>query len=122
MSVNYVTTVKDARLEAVRAALNAGGGGHIQLQTGAAAALVNVLLETVIAAPSGGVLTVIGTAKQGTATGAGAASQAVLQDGSSANVATGLTVGTAAADVILNDVNLVIGSQVTLNSGTITSP
>jgi hypothetical protein len=37
-------------------------------------------------------------------------------------VADGLTVGTSAADVLLNDVNLLVGSQVTINSGTITTP
>lgn len=121
MAVNYSTTVKNARMDAVRSALNANGGGKIQLQTAGSAALVNVNLETVIPAASNGVLTVISTAKTGTATAAGTATQAVLTDGASTTVASGLTVGTSGADVILNDTALVIGSEVTLNSGTITS-
>jgi hypothetical protein len=108
-------------MDAVRSALNANGGGKIQLQTAGSAALVNVNLETVIPAASNGVLTVISTAKTGTATAAGTATQAVLTDGASTTVASGLTVGTSGADVILNDTALVIGSEVTLNSGTITS-
>lgn len=121
MSVNYTITIKNGRLDVVRAALNAGGGGHIKMMTSADAALVNVPLETSIGAPSNGVLTVIATAKQGTATGAGAAAKASLQDASNTDVATGLTVGTSASDVNLNDVNLQVNSQVTLNSGTITA-
>jgi hypothetical protein len=88
--------------------------------TAGSVSLCTVNLETVIAGAANGVLTVIATAKQGTAVAAGAAALAKLTNGAAADVATGLTVGTAASDVILNDVNLVIGSQVTLNSGTIT--
>jgi hypothetical protein len=83
---------------------------------------VNVPLDTVIPATSTKILTVISAAKQGTATAAGTATQAVLQDFANTNVATGLTVGTSGADVNLNDTALIIGSQVTLNSGTITTP
>jgi hypothetical protein len=121
MAVNYSLTVKQARLEAVRSALNASGGGKVKLMTSADAALCTVPLETSIGAPVGGVLTVISTAKQGTATGAGAAAKASLQDGANVDVATGLTVGTSASDINLNDVNLQVNSQVTLNSGTITA-
>ena len=123
MAVNYTTTVKNARLEAVRAALNASGGGSIVITTSAPADLCEVPLETAIGPPNAGVLTIIATAKQGTATAAGTAALARLVDGAATSVATGLTVGTSAAfDVQLNDLAFVVGSQVTLNSGTITSP
>jgi hypothetical protein len=123
MAVNYTNAVKDARLEAVRTALNANGGGSIVITTSAPADLCEVPLETVIGAPVNGVLTIIATPKQGTATGAGTAALARLEDGAATAVATGLTVGTSASfDVQLNDLAFVVGSQVTLNSGTITSP
>ena len=83
--------------------------------------MCNVNLETVIGAPTAGVLTVIATAKTGTATGAGTATKAVLMDNASTVVADGLTVGTSGTDVILNDNVLAVSSQVTLNSGTITA-
>lgn len=108
-------------MDTVGAALNASGGGKIVLMTAGSVSLVTVNLETVIAAASGGILSVILTAKLGTAVAAGTAALAKLTNGAAVDQATGLTVGTAASDVILNDVVLIIGSQVTLNSGTITS-
>jgi hypothetical protein len=123
MAVNYTTAVANARLEAVRAALNAGGGGDIVLQTaGGAVDLCSVPLDASIGAPASKVLTVISAPKQGSATVQGAAAAAKLVDGSGTTVASGLTVGTSGSDVNLNDVNLLVGSQVTLNSGTITTP
>lgn len=121
MAVNYITTLKNSRMDTVGTALNASGGGKIVLMTAGSVSLVTVNLETVIAAASGGILSVILTAKLGTAVAAGTAALAKLTNGAAVDQATGLTVGTAASDVILNDVVLIIGSQVTLNSGTITS-
>ena len=122
--ITYSLAVAQARLEAVRSALNAGGGGSLRLNTAGAAPLVQVNLETSIGAPAARVLTVIATPKQGTATGAGAAANADLLDGSSTVVASGLTVGLtgSGSDIILNDVNIANGSLVTINSGTITHP
>lgn len=121
--VNYTTTVANSRLAQVQSALNASGGGKLVIGTAAmATTLVQVNLETVIGAPSARVLTVISTAKLGTATGAGTAAAAKLVDGAGTDVATGLTVGTSGTDVILNDLAIVVGSQVTINSGTITTP
>lgn len=123
MAVNYITSVKDARMDVVGAALNVSGGGLIQLQTAGTTPLVNINLDTVIGASVAGVLTCIGIDAPilGTATAAGTAALAVLKDGADVTIVTGLTVGLAAADVILNDLDLISGSQVTMNSGTITS-
>lgn len=122
MSVNYSTAVANSRLDVVKAALNAGGGGGVILKTSGAAALVEVPLETVIGAPVNKVLTIIATAKQGTATAAGTANNADLVDGSGTVVASGLTVGLSGTDIILNDLAIANGSLVTINSGTLTHP
>ena len=123
MAVNYVVAVKNDRLDAVAAAINTGGTGSLVLLTAGNAELVRVLVEATINPAAGGVLTVISTPKQGTATGAGTATLAKIVNGSDVDVATGLTVGTNAGnDVQLNDNVLIIGSQVTINSGTITTP
>jgi hypothetical protein len=122
MAVNYTDTVAAARLEAVRTALNANGGGALILMTAGSADLVSVDLDTVIGAPAARVLTVISAPSLGTAGAAGVATQARLVDGAGSTVASGLTVGTAASDVILNDTNIANGSLVTINSGTITTP
>ena len=118
MSVNYTTAIKNSRLEVVRTALQ---GGYVHMMTSADAPLVDVPFST-IAAPVNGVLTVIASPQAGTATAAGTAARASLRDAGDADVATGLTVGTSGADINLNDTALLVGSQVTLNSGTITSP
>jgi hypothetical protein len=68
------------------------------------------------------VLTIIATAKQGTATAAGNAALADLVDGGGLVVASGLTVGLSGADIILNDLAIANGSLVTINSGTLTHP
>jgi hypothetical protein len=122
MSVNYSTVVANARLDVVKTALNASGGGDVILKTSGAAALCTVPLETVIGAPVNKVLTIISTSKQGTANAAGTAALADLVDGAGTVVASGLTVGTSAADIILNDLAIANGSLVTINSGTITHP
>lgn len=122
MAVNYSQTVANARLDVVRSALNAGGGGKVILKTSGGTPLCSVNLETSIGAAVAKVLTVIATAKQGTATGAGTAALADLVDGSATVVASGLTVGTSAADILLNDLVIANGSLVTINSGTITHP
>jgi hypothetical protein len=122
MSVNYSTTVATARLEAVRTALNAGGTGQLVLMTAASATLVTIPLDTSVGAPVGKVLTVISAAKQGSAVAAGTAALGKLTNQAGTTVADGLTVGTGSADVVLNDVALQNGSQVTINSGTITTP
>jgi hypothetical protein len=122
MPVNYTTTVATSRLEAVRVALNAGTPpGFLTLMNGTTT-LVNVPLDNPVGAAVGKVLTVITTPKVGTAVAAGAANAAKLTNAAGTTVADGLTVGTSGSDVNLNDVNLIIGSQVTINSGTITTP
>jgi hypothetical protein len=123
MAVNYSTTVANARLVAVQGALNAGTPpGLLTLMTAGSVALCNVNLENPVPAPVGKVLTVISSAKQGTATGAGTATLAKLTNAAAVTIADGLTVGTGGTDVVLNDTALQIGSQVTINSGTITTP
>jgi hypothetical protein len=122
MAVNYSLAVANARLNQVGTALNVSGGGDLILMTAAAADLCSIPLETVIGAAVTRVLTVIATAKQGTAGAAGTATQARLVDGAGLSVATGLTVGLTGSDVNLNDNVIANGSIVTINSGTITHP
>ena len=120
--ITYSLAVAQARLEAVRTALNASGGGSLRINSSTAVPLVIVDLETVIGAPAARVLTVISAPKQGTGVAAGAANNADLLDGASTVVASGLTVGTSGTDIILNDLAIAVGSLVTINSGTITHP
>jgi hypothetical protein len=119
--VNYSVTVANNRLTQVATALNASGGGDLVIMQGTNE-LVRVALATVIGAPVNKVLTVITAPTQGTATAAGTANAAKLVDGSNTTVADGLTVGTSGSDVNLSDTSIQVGSLVTINSGTITTP
>jgi len=65
-------------------------------------------------------LTMLGTPKSANASGTGTAAAARIKDGGGVNIVTGLTVGTSAADIILNSTSITTGQQASLSSGTIT--
>jgi len=121
MALTYTNTVGNARLDAVRTALNTGGGGKLVIMTSALVTLVTINLEAVIGAAAGKVLTLISTAKNANAVAAGLAGSAKLTDNAGTTVCDGMTVATSGADVNLNDLNITNGALVTINSGTLTT-
>lgn len=124
MSVTYNTNLKNARLDAVTAAIDAGAGaGKLEIGTaGMAAVLVTIPLNDPSApAAAAGVLTLDNTpALSATAAAGGTAAAARIRDSNNVDIVTGLTVGTSAADIILNSVAISAGQTVTINSATIT--
>lgn len=127
MAVNYSTTAKNARLDAVTGVIDSGSGpGILQIGTaGMAVVLATITLSDPCAsAASGGVLTFSGFPKSDTSADAtGVAAAARIRDSNGNDVITGLTVGAAGsgADLILDTVNIDAGEIVTLNSATITA-
>jgi hypothetical protein len=89
---------------------------------GMAATLVTITLGDPSFAVAGtpAVATMQGVPKSGTATGAGTAAAARIKEGGGTAIVTGLTVGTSAADIILNSTTIAIGQTVTISAGTIT--
>ena len=125
MAIVYNNTLKDARLQAVIDAIDAGASpGKLVIGTSALSGATGVLATITLADPSatktGGVLTLSGTPLSVAASATGTAAKAELRDSDDNVVASGLTVATSAADIIVNTTAFESGVTVQVNSGTIT--
>lgn len=123
MAVVYHPAVKNARMTAVRDQIDAGAAAGI-LEIGTAG-MATVLAQITLNDPSGtvasGVLTLSGFPKSDTSANAsGTAAAARIRDSNNTDIITGLTVGTSAADIILDSVGITAGQTVTINSAAIT--
>ena len=120
MAVVYEVTLKNNRLDEVTAAC--GATAELEIGTaGMALILATIPLANPIApAASGGVLTLTMPQSDSSADNAGTAAEARITDGAAGNKVTGLTVGLAATDIILDSVDITAGQTVTINSATIT--
>lgn len=119
MAVNYVTTLKNTRLDAVTTA--AGATAVLEIyNTGSVTLLASIPLANPIApAAAGGVLTFTMPQSDTSANDTGTAAEAKITDGTS-DVVTGLTVGTSGTDIVLDSTSITAGQTVTINSATIT--
>ena len=123
MAINYSTALKNTRMTAVLTAIDAGAGaGKINIYN---AGYTNILVTVTLADPSAtiggvGVLTLSGMPKSGTGLFAGNAAVARILDSDNNIVADGLTVGLAATDIIIDNVNIAVGQNVNITAGTIT--
>lgn len=124
MAVTYTTAVKNARLDAVTAQIDAGAGaGVLQIgTTGMGTVLAEITLNDPSAsAASGGVLTFSGFPKSDTSANAtGTAAAARIRDSNGTDIITGLTVGTSGSDINLDSTSITSGQTVTITSATIT--
>lgn len=122
MAVNYTTAVKTARMAAVRAAVDAGPtAGKLEIGTaGMATVLATILLAKPCGTEANGVLTFTMPQSDASADATGVAAAARIRDANNVDVVTGLTVGTAGTDVVLDSVNISLTQTVTINSATIT--
>lgn len=123
MAIVYSNTVKNNRMTQVNTAL--GTAGKLVIGTSALSGATGVLATVPLANPAGtvagaGVLTLGGMPRSATATAAGTAAKAELRDASDVVVASGLTVGISASDIIIGTTTISVGLTVQLNSGTIT--
>lgn len=122
MSVSYIASLKSTRMQAVIAAIDANASpGFIEIGTaGMAQVLCTITFQKPSFSESGGVITMLGAPKSGTAVASGTAANARFKDGGGVNqVVTGLTVGTSGTDIVLNSTAVTNGQTVTLNSATI---
>ena len=120
MAVTYPAAVKNARLSAVVTAI--GTAGKIEIGTAGMASVLAVIdLGNPAGTVSGGILTFSGFPRSDTSADAsGTAAAARIRDSGNTDIVTGLTVGTSAADIILDSVAITAGQTVTLNSASIT--
>lgn len=122
MAVTYSTTLKNTRLAAVVTAL--GASGKLVLGTSALSGATGVLATIPLASTPGtvsaGVLTLSGLPLSASVSAAGTLAKAELRDGSDVVVATGITVGTSAADIIVGTTTVVTGNVAAITAATIT--
>lgn len=124
MAVIYSTATKSARMSAVVTQI--GSSGKIKFFTAADALLATFTLAATAGTVSGSVLTfsdangATAGILNATASGTGTAAKATITTSADVDVVTGLTVGTSAADFILDNTNIASGQSITINSATIT--
>lgn len=119
MAVNYTNAVKDARLGAVVTQI--GASGKLEIGTaGMASVLATFTLDATAGVASGGVLTLSGMPKNATASATGTAAAARIRTSGNTDIVTGLTVGTSATDIVIDNTSINSGQTVTLSSATIT--
>lgn len=123
MAVTYPTAVKNARMTAVRDAIDGGSGaGKLEIGTaGMSTVLATIALADPSGSISGGVLTLSGMPRSDTAADAtGTAAAARIRTSDNTDIITGLTVGTADADIILDSVSITAGQTVAITSAVFT--
>jgi len=121
MAIIYTTAVKNARLDAVIAAIGTTGVLEIGT-TEMGSVLATIPLANPAGTTSGAVLTFSGMPRSDTAadaTGTAAAARIRTATGGT-DIVTGLTVGTSATDIVLDSVNITTGQLVSITAATIT--
>jgi hypothetical protein len=127
MAVTYTTATKIARMDAVKAQIDAGtGAGKLEIGTaGMATVLATIALNDPCGTSSdtgGGVvkLTFSGMPRSDTSADAtGTAAAARIRDSNITDVISGLTVGTSGTDIILDSTSITAGQTVTISAATI---
>lgn len=114
----YAGATKTARLTAVRDQMDLGAAaGKLEIGTaGMAATCVTITLNDPSGTVSGDVLTLSGFPKTVAASGTCTAAEARIRDSDNTDVVTGLTVGTSASDIILDNTSINSGQNVTVNA------
>lgn len=135
MAVNYLAATKNNRLRmaflagavtpAAGESVDSGAGNGLLVigtsaLSGATGVLVSITLQKPSFSISAGVATLLGVPLSGTASATGTAALANLRDSAGNAIVTGLTVGTAATDIIVATTSITSGQTVTVTSGTVT--
>ena len=126
MAVTYNDAVKNARLDVVLAAIDAGSGaGDLQIATSSGFGNATDILVTFdFDDPAGTVgtdtLTFSNLPVSALADFTGTANLARIRDSDANVIIDGLTVGTSSTDVVLNTTSIESGQLVRIDSGTIT--
>lgn len=121
MAVTYSTAVKNARLSAVVTAI--GTTGVLEIGTsGMGTVLATLPLSNPAGTVASGVLTFSGFPKSDSSAAADgtAASARIRTSTGGVDLVTGLTVGTSGADILIDNVSIITGETITINSASIT--
>jgi len=121
MAVIYTNAVKVDRMDAVIAAI--GSAGKLEIGTTAMDTTLAVFTLSSPAAPGAtgaGVITFTMPKSDTSADDTGTAAAARIVTSADLDIITGLTVGVAAEDIVLDSVSITAGQTVTISSATIT--
>ncbi len=122
MAVNYRTSLKTTRMQAVVTDIDGGGGaGKLEICTAAyASVLATFTLNATSGTVSGDTLTFSGLTKTATAGAGGTAAVARVRNFANVDIITGLTVGTSGTDIIISpSTTITSGQTVEWTAGTI---
>lgn len=121
MSVIYETALKTTRQTAVKDAVDSGpAAGKLKIGTaGMATIIATITLNDPSGTVTNGNLTFSGFPKTVAASATGIAAAAIITDSNDNVKVSGLTVGTADSDLIVDNTNVNAGQNFTLNSGSI---
>lgn len=116
--MQYATSVKTARMTAVRDVIDAGSAaGKLEIGTaGMASVLVTITLDDPSGTVAGAVLTLAGFPKTVSATGTGEVAAARIRDSDDNDIITGLTVGISGTDLVIDNTSINSGQNVTINA------
>lgn len=126
MSVSYDQATQNSRLDATLVRIdNHANPATLEICTAAYAAILATLTLSDPSFSRGGstpntALTMLGVPKTVNAANTGTAAAARIKDGGGTVIVNSLTVGTSAADIILNSTSITSGQQVAITAGTIT--
>jgi hypothetical protein len=122
MGVIYNATLRTARMNLVKTAIDAGSGpGTLEIGTAAMATLLGTLtLSDPCGTVSGDVLTFAAITQDSSADASGTAAAARVKDSTGTVVISGLTVGTSGADIIFSSVAIAAGQPIPITSASIT--
>ncbi len=133
MATTYATAVKTDRLQNVIDRIGsktyvtgsgAGSAGTLVIGTsglsGATGVLATITLQNPCGTNSGAVMTLAGLPLSTTASATGTAALAEFRNNAGTVVVSGLTVGTAATDIIISSVSITSGQTVQVTAATIT--
>lgn len=121
MAVNYRSSLKTTRMQAVRDDIDSGAGaGTIEIcSAGFAAVLVTFTLSDPASTVSGDTLTIADVPKAANASASGTAAVARIKESTGTVIVNNLTVGTSGTDIIISSTSITSGNPYNLNSGTI---
>ena len=123
MPISYSSTLKNTRMDAITTAIGATGKLVIGTSSlsGATGVLATITLgASAFGAAAAGVLTMSGLPLSAVAGATGTAAKAELRTSADAVVATALTVGTSASDIIVGTTSINSGNTVQVTAATIT--
>ena len=116
MPINWVTVVKTASMTAKRDTV---ANGTLEIRNSADAVLVTYGLSASAGSVTGDTWTLALDSATVAASAAGTAAKAVLKNSAGTVRGDGLTVGTAGANIILNNTSIALAQNVTITSATV---